>query len=414
MRILHTADWHIGHTFHQYDRTHEHQQFLHWLVNIIQEQSIDVLLISGDVFDMANPSAVSVKLLYTFLNNAIKIQPALQIIMTAGNHDSAARLESPKPLLESSNIHIIGLIERAADGTINYEKMMIPIKDATGAVKIWCMAIPFLRMGDYPLIPESTNPYGDGVTALYKQAYEHALTLKQPGQTIIAMGHLHTAGAQTTEHDKTERLIMGGVEFVPATAFHDDILYTALGHIHKAQRIGGKEHVRYSGTPIPMSFSESNYKHQVVTFEVADEQLQHLTVCEVPLTVALLRIPALPKPVAEVLTLLAALPETIAEDAAPAPYLEVRVLLDGPEPALRHKIETALTGKHARLAKIDVSYPGSNADDEAPLITYDQLHELQPMELFKKAYTTTYSNETPDELVDLFNQVVNEISSREN
>ncbi|MEO8860297.1 MAG: exonuclease subunit SbcD, partial [Ginsengibacter sp.] len=134
MKILHTADWHIGQLFHEYDRTYEHQQFLNWLVKTLHEEKLDVLLISGDVFDLSNPSAASIKMFYTFLNKAVKLNPALQIIITAGNHDSASRLESPKPLLESSNIHIIGVVEKDANGNIDYKKMIIPLKDKNGNI----------------------------------------------------------------------------------------------------------------------------------------------------------------------------------------------------------------------------------------------------------------------------------------
>ena len=131
MKILHTADWHIGQLFHEYDRTYEHQQFLNWLIDTLQTEQIDVLLISGDVFDISNPSAVSIKMFYSFLNKATKVNPDLQIVITAGNHDSASRLEAPKPLLESSNVHIIGLVEKDSEGNIDYQKLLIPIYDAS-------------------------------------------------------------------------------------------------------------------------------------------------------------------------------------------------------------------------------------------------------------------------------------------
>ncbi|MDO8897657.1 MAG: exonuclease subunit SbcD, partial [Bacteroidales bacterium] len=95
MKILHTSDWHIGQLFYEYDRTYEHQKFLNWLVEIIKNEKTDVLLISGDVFDLSNPAAASIKLFYTFLNQAVKGNPDLQIVIIAGNHDSASRLESP-------------------------------------------------------------------------------------------------------------------------------------------------------------------------------------------------------------------------------------------------------------------------------------------------------------------------------
>ncbi len=206
MKLLHTADWHIGQLFHQYDRTYEHQQFLNWLVTTIQEQKIDVLLISGDVFDLSNPSAASIKMFYSFLNQAVKVNPDVQIIIIAGNHDSASRLESPKPLLESSNIHIIGIVERKEDGQIEYDKLIVPIKDKTATIKAWCMAVPFLRMGDYPVIVDCENPYAEGVAALYKEVYQHAFAKMEKGQSVICMGHLHTQQAEITDMDKTDRV----------------------------------------------------------------------------------------------------------------------------------------------------------------------------------------------------------------
>ena len=101
IRVLHTADWHIGQFFHEYDRSYEHLQFLNWLLMVLAKEEIDVLLVSGDIFDSSNPSAASLKIFYWFLNQSVKQNPHLQVVVTAGNHDSASRLESPKPLLES-------------------------------------------------------------------------------------------------------------------------------------------------------------------------------------------------------------------------------------------------------------------------------------------------------------------------
>ena len=407
MKILHTADWHIGQLFHEYDRTYEHQQFLNWLVDTLQTEQIDVLLISGDIFDISNPSASSIKMFYSFLNKSIKLNPDLQIVITAGNHDSASRLEAPKPLLESSNVHIIGLVEKDAEGNIDYQKLLVPIHDDSKNVKIWCLAIPFLRMGDYPTILSCANPYTEGVTALYKDAFEYASLKKQDGQTIIAMGHLHTHHAEVSDLDKTERLIMGGVECIPATAFHQDIKYVALGHIHKAQRIGGKEHIRYSGSPLPMSFSELNYKHQVIVFEL-DEEISELKSIEIPLSVPLQRIPQTPLPLHEVIGLLDNLP-IMDNNLQTVPFLEVRILLDGPEPALRHKVETALAGKRVRLAKIDVKYPASTL--QAPeFITPDELSELQPIDVFGKVYQSRYNIDVPNDILQLFKQVAEEVN----
>ena len=412
MKILHTADWHIGQLFHEYDRTYEHQQFLNWLVTVLTHEQIDVLLISGDIFDLSNPSAASVKMFYSFLNRAVSANPDLQTIVTAGNHDSAARLESPKPLLESSNIHIIGLIEKNEDGNIDYEKLILPLKDKAGAVKAWCMAIPFLRTGDYPVVADAENLYTAGVAALYTAAYDYACTQKQADEPVICMGHLHAQQAEVTDMDKTERLIMGGAECIAATAFHEDIRYVALGHIHKAQRIGDKEHIRYCGSPIPMSFSELNYKHQVIVFDLEENGIHNLKSLEVPVSVALKRIPSVHSSLAEVINALQQLPATGINPES-APYLEVRVLLDGPEPGLRHKIETAISGKAIRLAKIDVRYPVTAAGNTTATISEDNLHELQPQDVFAKVYQSKYNNSVPAELLQLFNQATREVAQTE-
>ncbi len=409
MRFLHTADWHIGQLFHEYDRTYEHQKFLDWLELILLTESIDVLLISGDVFDISNPAAASIKMFYRFINNATKANPHLQIIITAGNHDSASRLEAPKPLLESSKVHIIGIVQKDKDGEIDYDKLTIPIYDSENNVKIWCLAIPFLRMGDYPNIKDCSNPYTEGVAELYKKAYDFAYQ-KNETIPIIAMGHLHTQDAEKTDLDKTERLIMGGQECVAAGAFHPEIKYVALGHIHKAQRIGGKEHIRYSGSPLPMSFSELNYKHQVITFDLHDDVTDIKSV-EIPEFVPLQRVPMSHQPLHEVLSLLEFLP---LNDAFPetAPFLEVRVLLDGPEPALRYKIESALRGKKVRLAKIDTRYPAKNFKD-SEVITAENLTELKPLDVFVKTYHLKYNATVPEQIMSLFHEATQDVIQKQ-
>jgi exonuclease SbcD len=409
MKILHTADWHLGQLFHEYDRTFEHQTFLNWLLETIITEQIDVLLVSGDVFDISNPAAASIKMFYTFLKKATQKNANLQIVITAGNHDSASRLEAPKPLLESSKIHIIGTIEKNNDGQIDYEKLTIPLRNAAGEITTWCLAIPFLRMGDYPTVANASNPYSDGVTALYRGAFEFANAKINTNQTIIAMGHLHTHHAEISDMDKTERLIMGGVECIPATAFNPEIKYVALGHIHKAQRIGGKEHIRYSGSPLPMSFSERNYKHQVVVFKLENE-ITSLKTIEIPVTIPLLRIPLKAEPLEEVLLKLHQLSDKSGDEIAP--YLEIQVLLEEPEPALRHKIDEVLKFKNVKLARIQPHYPlkkGTSSESLAP----ELLHELQPAAVFSKSYQAKYGKEVPEHIMTLFQQTINEVNQNE-
>lgn len=413
MKIIHTGDWHLGQLFYEYDRAYEHQQFLDWLIAVIKEKQTDVLLISGDVFDLANPSALTVRMFYTFLNRAISANADLQIVITAGNHDSPSRLESPQPLLESTNIYIRGTIEKDFDGNINYEKLLVPLKNKTGDVEVLCLAIPFLRMGDYPIMAECSNPYAEGVSKLYHQATQFTLSQLKKGQSIIAMGHLYAAGAERSGNDEQERPILGNIECVSASAFPPDLKYVALGHIHKAQKIGGSEHIRYCGSPIPMSFSETNYKHQILSFDLINGEVQNQIAIEIPTAISLLKVPDVHKPLHEVLTSINALPETVG-NLNTAPYLEVKVLLSGPEPGLRHKIESALKGKQARLAKIDVRYPSPSIEKGVTSINTQKLEEVKPIEIFKRVYESKYNAPVPEVLTTLFNQTYQEISHVEN
>lgn len=406
MKILHTADWHLGQLFYEYDRSFEHQEFLNWLLKTISEEQIEVLLISGDVFDISNPAANSIRMFYSFLQKATQNHPFLQIVITAGNHDSASRLEAPKPLLESSNIHIIGTIEKHADGTINYEKITVPLRNKLGEIQTWCLAVPFLRMGDYPNIPGAENPYAAGVSEFYQEALAFAKNRKTPEQTIIAMGHLHTQNAEISDMDCSERGIIGGIEGISAQTFDSELKYVALGHIHKAQRIGGKEHIRYCGSPLPMSFSERNYKHQVVVFEL-DSEITDLKTIEIPISIPLLRIPIKPEPLEDVLLQLHQLPEKTND--IQAPYLEVQVLEIEPEPALRHKIEAVLKFKNVKLARIQRNYAKKNVASSEK-IPHELLDELKPIDVFSKSYFEKYNTEVPEHLMQLFQQILNEVN----
>lgn len=265
MNIIHTADWHLGQSFFDYDRKAEHLVFLEWLASIIKEHNIDALLIAGDIFDNPNPSADSQKTYYHFLREVTAQNPNLQIVIIAGNHDSAARLEAPNPLLEEMNITVKGVIKRDAQGEIDFNDLIVPLKK-NGEVAALCLAVPYLRQGDYP----TSQSYSAGVKAMYQKLYEH---IKNPTETndssnnqatlpIIAMGHLQATGSEISDYDRSERTVIGGIEAVSPDAFSQETLYTALGHLHKSQRVSGRENVRYAGSPLPMSLQRNTTKRE--------------------------------------------------------------------------------------------------------------------------------------------------------
>ena len=209
MNIIHTADWHLGQSFFDYDRKAEHLVFLEWLAKTIKEHNTDALLIAGDIFDNPNPSADSQKTYYGFLKEVTSQNPSLQIVIIAGNHDSAARLEAPNPLLQEMNITIKGVIKKCAQGEIDFNDLIVPLRK-NGEVAALCLAVPYLRQGDYP----TSETYSAGVKAMYQNLYEHInnstnnIPKEYRNLPIIAMGHLQATGSEISENDRSEKTII--------------------------------------------------------------------------------------------------------------------------------------------------------------------------------------------------------------
>jgi exonuclease SbcD len=405
MRLLHTSDWHLGQSLHSFDRHYEHQCFLDWLLETIVAEQADALLIAGDVFDNANPSAASQRQLYRFLRQARQAAPGLDIMLVAGNHDSPGRIDAPGPLLEELGTRVVGNMERAADGTIDVARLVHPLTNRDGTVAAWCLAVPFLRPADVPRLEEGgADPYLAGIAELYRQALAHAESLRRPGQAIVAMGHCHMVDGQMSA-DSERRIVIGGTEMLPAGIFGPSIAYAALGHLHLAQQIGRHAHIRYSGSPLPLSFSEVHYQHQVLRIDLDGQALRETVAIPVPRAVHLLRVPTRPAPLAQVLDEL----EALDFPPAPAyaqPYLEVRVRLDAPEPGLRARIEAALEGKHVRLAKIETSSGNRGASLEDAAVSLDQLAQLRPEDVFGRLYRQKFGNDAPDDQMGAFAELL--------
>lgn len=412
LKLLHTADWHLGQSFFGYDRENEHDAFLQWLTKTLVEQQTDVLLIAGDVFDVANPSAAAQHRFFRFLKEAKAGSPHLQIVIIAGNHDSAARLEAPTPLLEEVGATITGVIRRNEDGGIDFDTLLRPLYNREGKREAVCLCVPYLRQGDYPPCEgeETGDAFVAGVGRMYSQLAAYADGKLEAGEALIALGHLYAGSAELSENDRSERIIMGGLESISVDAFDSRIAYTALGHIHKAQRVSGKENVRYSGSPLPMSFSETRYKHQVVSVTIEDGHAVEILPLPVPVSVELLRIPAAPLPPAEVIEALEALPDKVGDDTQDHPYAEVRVLLTEPDPGFRHRVEEVVKGKAVRLTSIVPSYPkGEETGIKTPL-TFSDLQSISPLTMLEHSFTAKYGNAMPDTIKELFNEVVREVS----
>ena len=406
MRLLHTSDWHLGQSLHNFERHYEHQRFLDWLLDTVVAEQADALLIAGDIFDNANPSSASQKQLYRFLQQARQRAPRLDLVIIAGNHDSPGRLEAPGPLLEAHGTRVIGAVQRNEDGEIDVASLVLPLTGRGGAVEAWCLAVPFLRPGDVPRVvaEDGADPYLAGIALLYRQALELALSRRQDGQAILAMGHCHMVDGQMS-NDSERRIVIGGTEMLPAGIFDPAIAYAALGHLHLSQAVGKQQHIRYCGSPIPLSFAEVNYQHQVLRIDIDGGAVREIAPLMVPRAVELLRVPAKPAPMAQVLEELAAL-EVAEAPYDRQPFLEVRVLLDAPEPGLRARIETALDGKPVRLAKIETSSAARASSIDSDVMTLDQLEKLKPDDIFRQLYQQRFGNDAPADTLTAFAELM--------
>lgn len=402
IRILHTADWHLGQTFFGYDRTEEQEHFLSWLSSRLKENEIDVLIIAGDVFDVSNPSAASQRMFYHFLHKVTEENPSLQVVVVAGNHDSAARLEAPLPLLQKMRTEIKGIVPKV-DGEIDYDSLLVELKNRNGETEAICMAVPFLRQGDYPAVETEGNPYAEGVKELYSRLLERALAKKKKEMAVVAIGHLQATGSEIADRDYSERTIIGGLECVSPAAFSGEISYTALGHIHKSQRVSGRENIRYAGSPLAMSFAEKNYHHGVVVVTIDGKKPADIRKLEYS---PLCKLMSLPR------TGTAASPDDILEELknmqlpeeSNMPYLEIKVLLTEPEPMLRQQIEEALADKPVRLARIVSVYRQAEENIPEETVLAGGLQEMTPVQIVKAIYENTYQSGMPDELMSLFKE----------
>lgn len=292
MRIIHTSDWHIGQTLNGYSREAEHQAFLDDLGDLIVAQEADALLIAGDVFDGINPSGDAQRQLYGAMAGFLRRRPGLAIVMIAGNHDSAGRMEAPAEILSALGVHMVGTLRRGSSG-VDLDRHLIALRDAAGVVRAHVLAIPFLRAGDLPGLVLGAEATGtSAVVAATRQVHAdlvEAALVRSGGLPVIAMGHLTCLGGIESEGAE-RRILIGGEHAVPPDVFPPGLAYVALGHLHRHQNIDGGR-IRYSGSPLPLSATEIAYDHGVTLVEFADGDLStsHLPL---PRRVAMLRLPA--------------------------------------------------------------------------------------------------------------------------
>lgn len=398
LRFLHTSDWHLGQNFMGKSRIEEHEAFLSWLLNTIKENNIDVLLVSGDIFDTGTPPNYALELYYNFFKQLSQVNSLNTTIITAGNHDSVSTLKAPKQLLEALNVHVV------VNGDED-ENIIIPIKEPlieNAETKAIVCAVPFLRDSvirqslGAETVSDKEKLANNGIKAYYEKAYNKAKEINS-NVPIIAMGHLTTVGSRSSESERD--IYIGGTLDIGGDYLASMFDYVALGHLHINQRVGN-EHVRYSGSPIPLSFSESKNTQKVnlVTIE-EDVKVEEL---EVPLTKKLQVIKGDLETIKKALKAI--------EDKTT--WIEVHIKDDNPMFANTEIRELA---SKLELTILAVKIEKSEKQLRAKELKAISLDELSVQEVFEKRLDLEEieNSEFKEQLSQTFNEVVSNLHERE-
>jgi exonuclease SbcD len=500
MRLLHTSDWHLGHTLKEVTRESEHHAFLAWLLEQIRRESPDVIVITGDIFDSATPPASAERMWFEWLAAARRARPGMEIIAIAGNHDSPARLGAPSSVLRELGVHVVGSLRRkvagigtakaapaarepgspaaavAATGSapvpavdrpvlvvdpgaardasyrsrmppprplgipatpierraaasaplaasaaseaddvdaddvpaprapavdaapreldeLDFDRILIPVAGGRALVA----AVPFLRPID--VAGEAEDP----LAHIYMQVVAEAERRRAPGQAVIALGHLYVTGADPSFLSE-RRISIGGQESASLRMFPPTLDYVALGHMHRAQRVG-RESIRYAGAPIALALDEANYHHQIVIADFADGKLAELRSLRVPQTIEIVRIEG---SLDDVLDAIAKLPARRDGEDPTRPYLDLMITLSRPEPRLRTLIEAALDRKRPRLVQLRTEHTGDGAA-LADRVGARRLAELDPREVFGQLWARDHADAPSAAVIGAFQRLLEEV-----
>lgn len=404
IRVLHTGDWHIGQTLRGYGREREHARVFACLEAIVAAREIDALVVAGDVFDSQNPSGEAQRLFYDVLVRLHRARPSMTIVITAGNHDAAGRLEAPRPLLDAIGVHVIGNIRRR-DGVIDLSRHLVPLRRGREtAAQI--LAVSYPTAACLPSLARLAEGGGSPIVRAVRTLYEQLFAAARPhlaGLPLVVTGHLHVAGGLESEGAE-RRILVGGEHAVPADVFPAEARYIALGHLHKAQGIG-RASVRYCGSLIPLSAAEQPYAHGVTLVSLGDGPalIEHIPI---PRPTAFLRLPASgDMRLSELADRLAALGLDPALPMEAQPFVQVRLAREGLGPGHRAEVDRIAGGFPVRVVDTRVTAaPQAGADAQAAAAPLVRLAERDPEDLFRLAFERARGTAPDPAHLDVFHR----------
>lgn len=404
LRLLHTSDWHLGQHFMGKSRQAEHQAFCDWLLEQVRQHAVDVVLIAGDIFDTGAPPSYAREQYNRFVV-ALRDTGA-RLVVLGGNHDSVAMLGESRELLACLDTWVV---PAAADDPAD-QVLVLPTRNGEPGALL--CAIPFLRARDL-LRSEAGQSAEDKQRSLqqaiaehYQLCHSHALSLrrKHGPLPVIASGHLTTVGASASE--SVREIYVGSLEAFPTGAF-PPADYIALGHIHRPQKVGGHEHIRYSGSPIPLSFDEAGQRKEVLLVDLDQIGLCGITPLPVPCFQPLLTLRGTLAEIGQ------QLPSAAARGSLDCPaWLEIQVVSDDYLSDLGSRLAELTQGQPVEVLRIRRERAGASA--ALPGTARETLEEIDPMQVFEhRLEQETLDTTLGQQLKTLHQQVLAELQEEQ-
>ena len=404
MKILHTADWHIGKILHKHSLKDEMEAFFDWLIETIISENVDLLLVSGDIFDLSNPSIKDKETYYKIIMRLY--ETGCRVIITGGNHDSVGELNAPKEILSAINITVIG------GAMANPEDEIIEIYNDQKEIELIIAATPFLRDRDIRSKQEG-EVYESRAEAIREGIKKHYETLADicsqnyPKTPAIAMGHLYAQGAKSSESERD--IHVGNQAAVESQVFSKVFDYVALGHIHSPQIVDAQQRIQYSGSPIALSFSEKMDEKGVLLLELENQVITTIKKLHTPKNRELIKFSGNYE---EVKTAL----ENYKPDYKFPSFVEMEVNENEFSAIMLSKVEELanfyLENKHFRILKHRTNFSNVVQDTSDLFEQGVSIEDLKPIDIFhRKLDTEDIEEETRQLLSSAFIELLEEIQN---
>ncbi|MBF0120709.1 MAG: exonuclease SbcCD subunit D C-terminal domain-containing protein [Desulfobacterales bacterium] len=399
IKIIHTSDWHLGQKINNLDRTEEHTAFLSWLLELLNYIKPHGLLICGDIFDSTNPPIDSLKHFIQFVVDARNV--CRNIFIIAGNHDSSYRLDALRPILKEIGVAAIGKIPD------NKKECLFPVYDSSDSVMAFVGAVPYLRPMDLPppSVGETIEETIKRIISSIGNVYSEVSSLHDKSKPLILTGHLFVQGGEaTSESERPVQIEAGKIISVPTDVFPLDAAYVALGHLHRGQFIAGNVPVYYSGSIIPMSFSEASYKHHVLEVNLNDcGKVFEVNPHYIPRRLQMYDIKGSLDEITETLESLKSEYPVNSKERA---LVRLNVSLKEPDPSLRDKLTEIIDDSNITLMSLRrIGFDFEGAAYEA----HHKLDELTPLDVFKSKYLQEYGDNPSELLKGTFLELLAEV-----